>query len=268
MTQRGRHRAPGRHALPKSRQVSRTTSVIAAAAVLLTGGITAAANSNESTPPYIDVTALALDSTVTYDIRNHVLSSTVVIASEELPFESSVVEDATIASGTDIVKQAGEAGEAEVTYQVRLVDGTEVSRSEVRRTIVAEATPAEIVRGAGDPSSIAVALNTAEQETGTKAGNKEYAKLYINQENGWGENQFVCLETLWFRESNWNHKATNPTSGAYGIPQSLPGRKMATSGADWKTNPATQIKWGAQYIEKRYGTPCEALDFFYDKNWY
>lgn len=268
MTQRGRHRAPGRHALPKSRQVSRTTAAIAATAVLLTGGITAAANSNETAPPYIDVKALVLDSTVTYDIRNHEVSNTVVVANEELPFESSVVEDASIASGTDIVKQPGEAGEAEVTYQVRLVDGTEVSRSEVRRTIIAEPTPAEIVRGAGDPSSIAVALNTAEQETGTKDGNKEYAKLFINQENGWGEKQFVCLETLWFRESNWNHKATNPTSGAYGIPQSLPGRKMASAGVDWRTNPATQIKWGAQYIEKRYGTPCEALDFFYDKNWY
>ncbi|MSY53232.1 MAG: transglycosylase SLT domain-containing protein, partial [Actinobacteria bacterium] len=90
----------------------------------------------------------------------------------------------------------------------------------------------------------------------------------INQEFGWGEKQFSCLETLWFRESNWNHKAKNRSSGAYGIPQSLPGSKMAKFGSDWKTNPATQIQWGANYIDKRYGTPCEALDFSYAHNWY
>ena len=98
--------------------------------------------------------------------------------------------------------------------------------------------------------------------------NKEYAKLWINQKYGWGDKQFACLETLWFKESNWNHKATNSSSGAYGIPQSLPGRKMATFGDDWKTNPATQIKWGANYIEDRYDTPCGALDFFHVRNWY
>ncbi len=268
MTQRGRHRAPGRHARPKSRHISLTTSAIVAAAVLLTGGITAAANSSEQAPPYIDVAALVIDSTMTYNIRNHVLSSSVIVAKEELEFASTVIADASIATGSEIIKQAGKVGEIEVTYQIKLVDGNEVSRSEIGRTVITEPTQAEIVRGTGDPSNIAIALATATKGTGTRSGNKKFAKLWISQENGWGKNQFACLETLWFRESNWNHKATNPTSGAYGIPQSLPGKKMATFGADWKTNPATQIKWGAQYIEKRYGTPCEALDFFYDKNWY
>lgn len=268
MTQLGRHCAPGRHARPKSRHVSLTTSVVAVAAVLLTGGITAAANSDEQALPYIDVAALAIDATSTYDIRNYVVSTEVITVKEELAFASTIIEDATIAIGTEITKQEGEPGEDEVTYQAKLVDGNEVSRSEVSRTVITEPVQAELIRGTGDPKSLAVAIKTAEQETGTKSGNKTYAKLWINQENGWGENQFACLETLWFRESNWNHKATNPTSGAYGIPQSLPGNKMASFGDDWRTNPATQIKWGAQYIEKRYGTPCEALDFFYNKNWY
>lgn len=268
MTQLGRHRAPGRHARPKSRHISLTTSAVAAAAVLLTGGITAAANSDEQAPPYIDVAALAIDSTVTYDIGNHVISSEVITAEEELAFASTIIQDATIAIGRQITKQEGEVGEVEVTYQVKLVDGNEVSRTEVSRTVITQPVQAELIRGTGDPKSFAVAIKTAEQETGTRSGNKEYAKLWINQENAWGEKQFACLETLWFRESNWNHKATNSTSGAYGIPQSLPGQKMATFGDDWRTNPATQIKWGAQYIEKRYGTPCEALDFFYNKNWY
>jgi hypothetical protein len=267
MTQRGRHRAPGRHARPKSHNVPLTSAVIAGAAVLLTGGITAA-NSTEQLPPYIDAAALAIDSTVTYDIKNHTIQNKVVTKKAEIDFATLATEDPTIAAGTEIVKKAGKPGLANVTYAVKLLDGKEVSRSEIAREVTKEPVEAVVIRGTGDATDIALALEAAEKNTGTKSGNKEYAKLFINQDYGWGEKQFSCLETLWFRESNWNHKATNPTSGAYGIPQSLPGRKMATFGDDWKTNPATQIKWGANYIEDRYGTPCEALDFFYARNWY
>lgn len=267
MTQRGRHRAPGRHARPKSHNVPLTSAIVAGAAVLLTGGITAA-NSQEQTPPYIDVAALVFDSTVTYNIKNHSIKSSIVTEQTKLDFPTSATEDATIATGSNIVKQAGKTGLAEVTYKVKFVDGKEVTRSEITRVVTTEPVEAVVIRGIADPKDILIALTTAEGKTGTKSGNKEYAKLFINQEYGWGEKQFSCLETLWFRESNWNHKATNPTSGAYGIPQSLPGTKMATFGDDWKTNPATQIKWGANYIEDRYDTPCGALDFFYARNWY
>jgi hypothetical protein len=70
--------------------------------------------------------------------------------------------------------------------------------------------------------------------------------------------QWDCLYNLWMRESGWNVYAENTASGAYGIPQSLPGYKMASAGADWQTNPATQIKWGLGYIAAQYGTPCGA----------
>jgi hypothetical protein len=70
--------------------------------------------------------------------------------------------------------------------------------------------------------------------------------------------QWPCLYDLWQRESGWNVYAENPYSGAYGIPQSLPGYKMASSGSDWRTNPATQINWGLGYIKSTYGTPCGA----------
>ncbi|MFY1700453.1 lytic transglycosylase domain-containing protein [Micromonospora sp. WMMA1923] len=75
---------------------------------------------------------------------------------------------------------------------------------------------------------------------------------------GFGMDQFPCLNKLWNKESGWNHKARNPSSGAYGIPQSYPGNKMASAGSDWQTNPVTQIKWGLGYIEGRYGSPCKA----------
>jgi hypothetical protein len=87
-------------------------------------------------------------------------------------------------------------------------------------------------------------------------------------ERGWGVDQYDCLEWLWDRESNWNAFAENPSSGAYGIPQSLPGDKMATAGADWQTNPVTQIVWGLGYIEARYGSPCGAWAHSEDVGWY
>lgn len=80
--------------------------------------------------------------------------------------------------------------------------------------------------------------------------------------------QFSCLNALWMRESGWNHKARNPHSGAYGIPQAYPAHKMASAGSDWRTNPATQIRWGLKYIKQRYGTPCAAWNFWKANNWY
>ena len=77
-------------------------------------------------------------------------------------------------------------------------------------------------------------------------------------EYGWDDSQFSCLDNLWEGESGWNYRAENPSSGAYGIPQSLPGSKMASVAQDWRENPVTQITWGLQYIESRYGSPCSA----------
>ncbi|MCC9146297.1 MULTISPECIES: lytic transglycosylase domain-containing protein [unclassified Arthrobacter] len=85
---------------------------------------------------------------------------------------------------------------------------------------------------------------------------------------GWDSNEFRCLVNLWNRESNWRTSADNPYSDAYGIPQSLPGSKMATHGADWQTNYRTQINWGLDYIKSRYGTPCGAWAHSERVNWY
>ena len=84
---------------------------------------------------------------------------------------------------------------------------------------------------------------------------------------GWGDDQFACLVSLWNKESGWRVNAAN-SSGAYGIPQALPGSKMASAGADWETNPATQIAWGMGYIAGRYGTPCGAWDHSESVGWY
>jgi len=80
-------------------------------------------------------------------------------------------------------------------------------------------------------------------------------------ERGWAVGEFACLDALWTRESGWNYRATNPSSGAYGIPQALPASKLAAAGADWRTNPLTQIAWGLDYIAERYGSPCGAWSY-------
>jgi hypothetical protein len=85
---------------------------------------------------------------------------------------------------------------------------------------------------------------------------------------GWSSGQFGCLQSLWEIESGWSTTASNPSTGAYGIPQALPGSKMASAGADWETNPATQIRWGLGYIKQLYGSPCGAWDHEQASGWY
>ncbi len=87
-------------------------------------------------------------------------------------------------------------------------------------------------------------------------------------EFGFSADQFSCLDALWTKESGWDPAADNPTSSAFGIPQALPGSKMASAGADWATNPATQIRWGLGYIAEVYGSPCSAWAHSQANNWY
>ena len=81
------------------------------------------------------------------------------------------------------------------------------------------------------------------------------------------KSQFPCLDDIWSRESGWNYLAEN-ASGAYGIPQALPGSKMASAGGDWQSNPATQIRWGLSYIQDNYGSPCGAWAHEQTDGWY
>lgn len=109
----------------------------------------------------------------------------------------------------------------------------------------------------------------APHRVGTKAYSKWYAKKLSEKRHGWKtQRQFQCLVNLWSRESGWRHKAHNSSSGAHGIPQALPGSKMASAGPNWRTNPRTQIKWGLKYIKGRYGSPCGAWSHWLSRHWY
>jgi hypothetical protein len=101
----------------------------------------------------------------------------------------------------------------------------------------------------------------------SKAYNKKYAQVLMKQKYGWKNKQYSCLVKLWNRESGWRVNAHNP-SGAHGIPQALPGKKMGSAGPNWRSNPHTQIKWGLKYIKGRYSTPCSALGHSNRHNWY
>lgn len=126
-----------------------------------------------------------------------------------------------------------------------------------------------------DSSSIPVADVTVPQNPSVKApppppaptSTPNEAQAYAQTLVGTGE-QWSCLYNLWAKESGWRVNAHNQSSGAYGIPQALPGSKMASVGGDWETNYATQIKWGLNYINSRYGSPCGAWQHSQQSGWY
>jgi hypothetical protein len=120
-------------------------------------------------------------------------------------------------------------------------------------------------RLAAEAAAAAAAANPAGQSSGgspgtavVPAGSPQQIATAMLGSYGWSSSEFSCLDQLWTRESGWNPQAANPYSGAFGIPQALPGSKMASAGADWATNPATQIRWGLGYIREMYGSPCGA----------
>lgn len=108
----------------------------------------------------------------------------------------------------------------------------------------------------------------AQAAANTPDGAKATARAMAAERYGWGEGEFSCLVSLWTKESGWDYQAYNPNGGATGIPQSLPGDKMATAGSDWRTNATTQISWGLDYIQRAYGSPCAAWGHSQAVNWY
>jgi hypothetical protein len=111
------------------------------------------------------------------------------------------------------------------------------------------------------------AVATAGSVSRTSSRDPRSAARALLAARGWS-GQFGCLNALWQRESGWNPRARNASSGAFGIPQALPGSKMASAGADWRTNPVTQIRWGLSYIASRYGSPCGAWAHSQATGWY
>lgn len=179
-------------------------------------------------------------------------------ATESVPYETQEVEDSTLVKGDRKIATRGRAGVRTITYHVETVNGVVVSRTPIASTITTQPV-AEVVR---------IGTQTVPAVANVTPGSAQAIAQEMVHARGWDDQQFACLVQLWNRESGWRVDAQNRSSGAYGIPQALPGSKMATVGDDWRTNPATQITWGLNYIAGRYSTPCGAWSSFQSKGWY
>jgi uncharacterized protein YabE (DUF348 family) len=202
-----------------------------------------------------------------------------VTRTAEVDFETKTVQDDDrYTDEGDLVRSEGEHGVRTRVVLLRTVDGEVVYRKELSDKVTKKPVDRVIVEGTKErpvveETSVKVETpsepsETPESSTPVPAGSVKEIGQQMAAARGWTGEEWTCLDLLWERESGWNHQAANPSSGAYGVPQALPGSKMASAGSDWATNPATQIKWGLGYIADRYGTPCSAWGHSESVGWY
>lgn len=186
-------------------------------------------------------------------------------------------ETSSLLKGQERVQTKGRDGLRTATKRV-LRQGDEIISEEILAQAVGSEPVTEVILVGTGVAPKPAARSTAPARAATSSapaaaspvpagGSRGIARGMLSS-YGWGDDQWGCLDRLWQRESGWNHRARNPYSGAYGIPQSLPASKMASAGADYLTNPATQIRWGLGYIKDRYGSPCGAWGHSQRTGWY
>jgi hypothetical protein len=151
---------------------------------------------------------------------------------------------------------------------IAMADAEVTAPATVERPQTLTAGGAEALSVKRDPFGVTKVQASAPRAGIPDPGTAQAIAYALVLERGWDEAQYSCLVALWNRESHWNVYASNKNSGAYGIPQALPGDKMATVGADWQTNPRTQIIWGLGYIAGRYTNPCGAWTSSETRGWY
>lgn len=191
-----------------------------------------------------------LEPGMTLVLKSMKRSTTVV--TQSVPFPTTTRTDSSVPKGVTEISTPGQPGTARVTYTLVYLDGHLSSRIATKTvTLTAPVTQVQTV-GTADVGPVT-----------TPAGAQAYAATQLSK-FGWGQDQMSCLVTMWNHESGWRYNAANP-SGAYGIPQALPGSKM---GPGWQDNPMVQIQWGLQYIKSRYGSPCGAWSFWQQGSWY
>lgn len=162
---------------------------------------------------------------------------------------AAVTRIGPLPDGASVARAGRPAGQVlEQVKERQRRQAARAAREARQRQEAASRSASRTVSYDGDPRSIAASM--------------------ASQSYGWGSGEFSCLDSLWVKESSWQVHASNPSSGAYGIPQALPGGRMSTYGADWRDNPVTQIQWGLAYIHQSYGTPCSAWATSQSQGWY
>ncbi|MEU9373856.1 transglycosylase SLT domain-containing protein [Streptomyces sp. NPDC048255] len=180
---------------------------------------------------------------------------------------------AVLTQQADTIAHAADADAKRSAEEAARVQAAETAKSKK-----AEAEKAEADKKAADEAKLKkereekeqAASRSAARDAGDFAPQSSYtvAQVKAIAQQMVPAGQFQCFSNIINQESTWNYKAVNSSSGAYGLVQALPGSKMASAGADWRTNPATQIKWGLNYMNERYGSPCGAWSFHQANNWY
>ena len=171
-----------------------------------------------------------------------------------VPYGVDRQDDPNSYVGSDTVVQQGRNGVNRVTYRLVYIDGKLAGKIPTASVVVHPRVDERHLIG-------------TKQVTSVSPGAAQQIASGMVADRGWGSGEFSCLLSLWNKESGWRTDAANP-SGAYGIPQALPGSKMASAGPDWEHNAATQISWGLTYIAGVYGTPCSAWAHSQAYNWY
>lgn len=172
------------------------------------------------------------------------------------------IVDKGLEKGKEKVESAGVDGLRQTIEFRESINGKTITGGKKIQTTLVEAKAKVVKVGAKIPVHRASVPSVT-----APVGNSQTIAHKLVLARGWSEQDFSCLVKLWNRESGWRTNAAN-ASGAYGIPQALPGSKMGAYGSDWRTNPETQIKWGLSYVGGRYGSPCGAWAFFTGHNWY
>lgn len=183
--------------------------------------------------------------------------------------DQAQVQSASLTQQADAIAHAADADakrSAEEAARVQAAEDAKSKKAEAEK----EKAEAEAKLKKEREEKEQVASRSAARDAGDFAPQSSYtvAQVKAIAQQMVPAGQFQCFSNIINQESTWNYKAVNSSSGAYGLVQALPGSKMASAGADWRTNPATQIKWGLNYMEDRYGSPCGAWSFHQANGWY
>ena len=230
-----------------------------------------------------DTVRPAFDTVLTANNQIFVTRSGVEVVSleEVIAMPVQTIEDTSLSYGTTALRQRGSEGKKSVTYQLELRNGVEVNRTLIQEVVTIAPVTQIVARGIsgrfenfnadGIPARVYCGSPKQQNWKNITVNNAALGRA-MAAEKGWTGAQFNALLELFACESSWNERAGNPSSGAYGIPQSLPASKMgnvsACGGDGYQTDPQIQLSWGLCYIERRYGTPSAALDFHYRNNFY
>ncbi|WP_216363406.1 hypothetical protein [Subtercola boreus] len=272
---------PTRRSLRKPGKRFRSRKVLLSGAIVATGLLVgsgfvvqstvsanqAAAEAAASTArTQTDVVARVEQSKIDADAQNALSKANTVVDQAQTKVDATPLI-ASIATLNNYSELDIQTVTALTTQTVSQADTIAAATAEADR-VAAEAAAAAAAKAEADAAAAAAAAAQALADGNTVSGAKATAASLASSEYGWGDSQFSCLVSLWSKESGWSYQAYNASSGATGIPQALPGSKMATIADDWKTNATTQIKWGLAYIKGSYGTPCSAWSHSQSVNWY